>query len=176
MLKRPGLFRRTLLLIVGVLVASLAFQATPAQAYPPNAGIIRNWETGRCLDSDWNGNVYTLPCNGGNFQNWYINVIIDRCGYGSCHVGSLLINAETGRCIVSWGAPAYVQTTSDWSDCWIRNQSQNWDTPTSNNYVVTRFKWYPDPNFCLDSNYAGDVYTMSCNGGGFQNWRADGNL
>lgn len=170
--KRPGLFRRTLLLIVGVFVASLAFQATPAQAYPPNAGIIRNWETGRCLDSDWNGNVYTLPCNGGNYQKWYIQWNFDRCGYSYCQTGFLVRNVATDRCLDSWGSP-YVVTSSE---CWVRSDNRSWQVSTSNNYVVTRFKWFTDSNFCLDSNYAGNVYTQWCNGGGFQNWRADGNL
>jgi len=29
-----------------------------------------NKATGRCLDSDPSGTVYTLRCNGGSFQQW----------------------------------------------------------------------------------------------------------
>src|ERR1700726_1696093 len=44
--------------------------------------------TGFCLDSNLGGNVYTLPCNGGNFQNWQGR-------------GQTLVDVWTGFCLDS---------------------------------------------------------------------------
>ncbi|KAB8029859.1 RICIN domain-containing protein [Fluviispira multicolorata] len=32
--------------------------------------LFQNYETGRFLDSNYNGNIYTLPQNGVDFQKW----------------------------------------------------------------------------------------------------------
>ena len=33
---------------------------------------LQNVETGRCLDSNTDREVYTLACNGGSFQKWHV--------------------------------------------------------------------------------------------------------
>jgi serine/threonine-protein kinase len=52
--------------------------------------VIQDFQTGRCLDSNYNGNVYTQPCNGGNYQNWYT-------GYFS----NSIYDDQTSRCLDS---------------------------------------------------------------------------
>jgi len=41
----------------------------PAQAYV-GAGNLKNYATGRCLDSDYAGNAYAQAWNGGLHQQW----------------------------------------------------------------------------------------------------------
>src|SRR5262245_16836462 len=86
-----------LLAVTALGATSLVVIATPAQAAPPNPGIIRNWKTGRCLDSNWDGAVYTLGCNGGDYQKWKVE-------YFSLSKYQIK-NVATGRCINQdgWG-------------------------------------------------------------------------
>lgn len=76
---------------LAVALAALALGVLPAPAAAAGSPNYRyvNLETGRCLDSNYAGNVYTLPCNGGNFQNW-----------GGVNTGRL-VNRETGLCLDS---------------------------------------------------------------------------
>jgi hypothetical protein len=78
---------------IGIAAAALtAGVALPATASATPAfsmtQVFKNTTTGTCLDSNSAGNVYTGPCNGGNYQNWENN-------------GSTLVNAQTHRCLDS---------------------------------------------------------------------------
>ncbi|WP_181792847.1 RICIN domain-containing protein [Streptomyces sp. WELS2] len=55
-------------LTVGVFAAPASATTDPRDGYPQS---IRNEQTGRCLDSDSQGKVYTKPCTSNNpYQQW----------------------------------------------------------------------------------------------------------
>jgi serine/threonine-protein kinase len=61
---------RTLLSTLGTVGAAGALalsMSVPAQAATSR---FVNVATGFCLDSNGSGDVYTLGCNGGNYQHW----------------------------------------------------------------------------------------------------------
>jgi Ricin-type beta-trefoil lectin domain-like len=47
--------------------------------------VFRDVATGRCLDSNTEGEVYTLGCNGGSFQKW----IVVHTDYGTVTLRNL---------------------------------------------------------------------------------------
>jgi serine/threonine-protein kinase len=160
-------------LMVGAFSAITA--ASPAQADWVGENVIRNWETGLCLDSNWAGDVYTLPCELGTnpHQVWEI------WQQGTSSMGPIvqLRNKATGRCLdtadgsnpvtissydcpahpAGWLPPAYVYRT------FFHATGSPW-------YKMQFRSWYSS-GYCLDSNRGGDVYSIPCNGGNYQNWR-----
>ena len=107
-----------------------------------------NQATARCLDSNANGEVYTLTCNGGQFQNWAIVKYLD--GFFT------IMNRATGFYLTDSGSSVLARARDG-------TTSQDWKI--NGVQVLNRFT-----NEVLDSNNDGKVYTLPHNGGNFQKW------
>jgi Ricin-type beta-trefoil lectin domain len=116
---------------------------------------IINAQTGRCLDSNYFGSVYTGPCNGGNYQEW--NIYVNATGH------TAIQDAQTGLYLDSNDA-GNLYTDSGNGDNY---QSWNELYPNSNGWFAFQDA---QTGLWLDSDNAGNAYTKTGNGTLYQSW------
>ncbi|WKU05353.1 ricin-type beta-trefoil lectin domain protein [Micromonospora sp. HUAS LYJ1] len=120
----------------------------PASAAGPvGGGLLVDRATGRCLDSNENGSVYTSRCD---FGNGYLHWSVYTSPFGQYNLRS----DATGRCLD--GNTAGVVYTSP---CDGNNNYQNWAAGFGGNPTLI---FGMQTSRCLDSNEVGHVYTSAC--------------
>ncbi|MFF5393069.1 hypothetical protein ACFY5H_32905 [Streptomyces sp. NPDC013012] len=138
---------RARLATAGILAAlTVGMFAAPASAADPWDGArqsIRNEQTGRCLDSDLQGKVYTKPCTSNNpYQQWKTTTVN--------HVNLWTFkNEATGLCVTRIN-----DTTVRAMECGNSGYApQNWDFNTA-----ARTNALLNVSLALDSDNNGNVY------------------
>ncbi|MFI7083095.1 RICIN domain-containing protein [Streptomyces anulatus] len=126
----------------GALLVGLA--SAPASAAAP-IGTFKQSSTGRCLDSNTAGEVYTRACNNGNYQKWEL------------YPGAVLKNVATGRCLDSNAAGKVYTLACNTGDYqrWKGEAGQLQNRATSK---------------CLDATSSGGAFAVSCYGARSQIW------
>lgn len=151
--------RRAARIALVVAAALLAVFGTTTSASAAVTFTLHNVATGHCLDSNStgnnSGNAYMLPCNGGNYQNWYY--------LGSAFGGAyLLVDAQTGLCLIPTGSTS-IGTTG----CNSYDGYDSWYPVSVNGH--TRYDNVVFSSDALDANNTA-VYYGPVNGGNYQLW------
>jgi hypothetical protein len=119
--------------------------------------------TGFCLDSNYSGSVYILPCNGGNYQRW--NVV------STSNNNYQLQDNQTGLCLYAnwnWGTIVPITQGCNSGDA---DQNFQWVNALGRDGGVEFFGSHRQS--CLDSNDSSVYFTgPNCNPyNGYQTWQ-----
>lgn len=148
----------TLALLVGSSSAQAATKRATAHASGPaglpNVTTFQSLATGYALDSNFQGSVYGLGRNGGNYQKWYVGL----SDYGTV----TLRNVATWRCLDSdtQGRVYTLGCNGGSFQKWVVLRRQ-YGTVVLRNLAT---------GFVLDGNAARSIYTLGENGGSYQKW------
>ncbi|NLU80728.1 hypothetical protein HCA58_20640 [Micromonospora sp. HNM0581] len=164
---QPSRWLAGFLVVTTVLAGAVLGATAPATAGYVGHNMLRNWASGRCLDSNAAGDVYSLPCQFGNRYQLWEPRLVARSGYDVV----TLWNVQTGRCLHQGKWWPNLQrgsllTSSNVGDC---NFMGRWEAQGSSWTVVRFQEYYYDT--CIGSNNSRDVYYIGCNSTGYQKWR-----
>ncbi|MGW2445771.1 RICIN domain-containing protein [Streptomyces sp. NPDC001675] len=147
------------LAVLSILGGTAAMSTSSASA--AGSDFLRNWENGRCLDSNAAGEVYTNPCQfGNNYQQWQIlNLHHGEFGYDVAQFK----NVATGLYLRYVDYPQ----TGPYTDA----QRTYWAGAGSDWQHAALLPQAGGANICLSGDGGGIVWTEPCSGAGYQNWK-----
>jgi hypothetical protein len=145
-----------ILAVLGLAALAIGSGAKPALAAPAPA-FMQNYQTGMCLASNSNGQVWTESCNYGSSEEWEI------APTPSSTPNQAIQSVQTGLWLDSNSAGNL------YTDPGNGGQYQSWVVLYPNDDGMFAFQDVATGRW-LDSNYAGAAYTNPGNGGTYQSW------